>query len=170
MAGGVRSFVREEGEGPPVVCLHGVPASSFLYRKLLPRLADQGLRGIALDFPGPRPRRPAAGLRLLVVGPCRAGSVRRSTRSGSSAVHLVVHDIGGPIGCEWAIRNPDRVQSLTVLNTDLRPATFRRPWVMAPVRDPRASARLWLRATPRPVVRGAVSLAGHRRPRGDLAR
>ena len=31
--------------------------------------------------------------------------------------HLVVHDIGGPIGCEWAIRNPDRVLSVTALNT-----------------------------------------------------
>ena len=51
-AGGVRSFVREQGTGPAVVLLHGVPASSFLYRKVIPRLADQGLRAIAFDFPG----------------------------------------------------------------------------------------------------------------------
>ena len=67
-AGGVRSFVREQGAGPNVVLLHGVPASSFLYRKVIPRLADQGLRAIALDFPGlglaDRPEQ----LRLLVVG------------------------------------------------------------------------------------------------------
>ena len=33
-AGGVGSFVLERGDGAPVVCLHGVPASSFLYRKV----------------------------------------------------------------------------------------------------------------------------------------
>src|SRR3954471_11988709 len=51
-AGGVRSFVLDEGDGAPVVCLHGVPASSFLYRKLLPELSARGLRGVAFDFPG----------------------------------------------------------------------------------------------------------------------
>lgn len=38
-AGGVRSFVREAGEGEPVVCIHGVPSSSFLYRKMIDELA-----------------------------------------------------------------------------------------------------------------------------------
>src|SRR5438045_4301657 len=46
-AGGVRSFVREQGDGDPVVLMHGVPVSSFLYRKVLPLLADRGLRGVA---------------------------------------------------------------------------------------------------------------------------
>ena len=40
---GVRSFVVEEGSGEPVLCIHGIPASSFLYRKLLPELARHGL-------------------------------------------------------------------------------------------------------------------------------
>ena len=51
-AGGVGSFVVERGDGAPVVCLHGVPASLFLYRKVLTELATQGLRGVAFDFPG----------------------------------------------------------------------------------------------------------------------
>jgi pimeloyl-ACP methyl ester carboxylesterase len=34
-SGGLRSFVREAGEGEPVVCIHGVPTSSFLYRKVV---------------------------------------------------------------------------------------------------------------------------------------
>src|SRR5215217_7773453 len=50
--GGVETFVLDLGEGPPVVCLHGVPASSFLYRKLVVELAARGLRGIAFDLPG----------------------------------------------------------------------------------------------------------------------
>ena len=51
-AAGARSFVREEGPGEPVLCIHGIPASSFLYRKLLPVLAGHGLRGVAFDLPG----------------------------------------------------------------------------------------------------------------------
>jgi pimeloyl-ACP methyl ester carboxylesterase len=148
VAGGVRSFVREQGDGPPVLCLHGVPTSSFLYRKLLPRLADQGLRGIALDLPG-------LGLADRPVDFDYSWSGLATwlgaavDELGLDRCHLVVHDIGGPIGCEWAIRNPERVQSLTVLNTDLRPATFKRPWVMAPFAVP-GIGEAWLRATPRP--------------------
>jgi pimeloyl-ACP methyl ester carboxylesterase len=147
VAGGVRSFVREQGEGPPVVCLHGVPASSFVYRKLLPRLSDQGLRGIALDFPGlglaDRPRDFDYSWSGLASWLGEA-----IDELGLHRCHLVVHDIGGPIGCEWAIRNPDRVQSLTVLNTLLRPAGFQRPWVMRPFATP-GLGELWLWATPR---------------------
>src|SRR5438128_2012421 len=53
-AGGTTSFVREQGpEGAaPVVLLHGVPSSSYLYRKVIPVLAEDGLRAIAFDFPG----------------------------------------------------------------------------------------------------------------------
>ena len=45
-------FVREAGSGAPVLLLHGVPSSSFLYRKMLPELAEKGLRAISFDFPG----------------------------------------------------------------------------------------------------------------------
>ena len=96
-AGGVRSFVREHGEGPNVVLLHGIPASSFLYRKVIPRLADQGLRAIALDFPGlglaDRPERfdySWSGLSRWLGEAIDA--------LGLDRCHLVVHDIGGPIG------------------------------------------------------------------------
>jgi pimeloyl-ACP methyl ester carboxylesterase len=148
-AAGVRSFVREKGEGPTVVLVHGVPASSFLYRKLIPRLADQGMRAVALDFPGlGLADRPEAfdyrwsGLATWLGEAIDALELNR--------VHLVVHDIGGPIGCEWAVRNPDRVLSLTALNTDLSPATFRRPWSMQPFAVP-VLGPVWLRASPSPV-------------------
>jgi haloalkane dehalogenase len=148
-AGGVRSFVREQGEGPTVLLLHGVPASSFLYRKVIPRLADQGLRAVAFDFPGlglaERPRQfdySWTGLARWLGEAIDALELDRC--------HLVVHDIGGPVGCEWAVRNPDRVLSLTALNTDLSPATFRRPWTMQPF-SIRGVGELWLHATPKPV-------------------
>lgn len=130
-AGGVRSFVRQEGNGEAVVLLHGVPTSSFLYRKVLVELAARGLRGVAFDFPG-------LGLaaRPQDFDYSWSGLARWTGEAidalGVERCHLVVHDIGGPIGFEWAIGNPDRVASLTALNTLVDVAGFRRPWSMHP--------------------------------------
>lgn len=145
-AGGLRSFAREGapvgGDGPAVVLLHGVPTSSFLYRNLIPALAEQGLRAVAFDFPGlglaDRPRRfdyRWSGLARWMGEAIDALGIERC--------HLVVHDIGGPIGCEWAIRNPERVISLTALNAMLAVADFVRPWVMRPFAV-RGLGELWL--------------------------
>ena len=130
-AGGVRSFVRDQGRGGNVVLLHGVPTSSFLYRRLVPALAGQGLHAHAFDFPGlGLAERPEdfdyswSGLARWTGEAIDALEIDRC--------HLVVHDIAGPIGLEWAIRNPDRVLSVTALNTFLDVATFRRPWSMHP--------------------------------------
>jgi len=146
-AGGVRSFARQEGDGADVVLLHGVPTSSFLYRKVLPVLADQGLRGTAFDFPGlglsDRPAPFDYSWSGLAAWTGRAIDALELDR-----VHLVVHDIGGPIGFEWAIRNPDRVLSLTVLNTLVDVASFKRPWPMAPFAK-RGVGEVWLRGSPR---------------------
>jgi haloalkane dehalogenase len=147
--GGVRSFVREQGhpKAAPVVLVHGVPTSSFLYRKLIPKLADEGLRAIAFDLPGlglaTRPARfdySWSGLARWLGDAIGALEIDRC--------HLVVHDIGGPIGCEWAVGAPERVLSLTALNTMLDPASFRRPWSMQPFAM-RGIGPLYLRATPR---------------------
>jgi pimeloyl-ACP methyl ester carboxylesterase len=145
----VGSFVRERGRGPDVVLLHGVPTSSFLYRKVIPLLADQDVRAVAFDLPGlglaERPHEfdySWSGLSRWVGEAIDALDIDRC--------HLVVHDIGGPIGCEWAIRNPERVHSLTALNTLLNPATFTRPWPMRPFAV-RGLGELWLRGTPRPL-------------------
>lgn len=145
-AGGVASFAREEGpEGAAaVVCVHGVPASSFLWRRVLRELAGQGLRAVALDLPGlglaDRPERfdySWSGLARWLGEALDALGIERC--------HLAVHDIGGPIGCEWAVRNPERVVSLTVLNSVMDPASFRRPFPMWPFARPLLGP-LWLRA------------------------
>jgi pimeloyl-ACP methyl ester carboxylesterase len=64
---------------------------------------------------------------------------------GVDRCHLVVHDIGGPIGFEWAIRHPDRVLSLTALNTLVDAAIFHRPWPMHPF-SISGVGELWLRS------------------------
>jgi pimeloyl-ACP methyl ester carboxylesterase len=134
-AGGVSSFVRDQppsvGAGEVVVLVHGVPSSSFLYRKMIPALAQQGLRAIAFDFPGLGFADRPEGFDYSWSGLAR-WTGQAIDALGIDRCHLVVHDIGGPIGCEWAVHNPDRVLSLTALNTMLAVAGFRRPWTMRP--------------------------------------
>jgi pimeloyl-ACP methyl ester carboxylesterase len=146
-AGGTTSFVREQGQGAAVVLLHGVPSSSFLYRKVIPVVAGDGLRPVAFDFPGlGLADRPDdfdyswSGLARWTGDAIDALEIDRC--------HLVVHDIGGPIGFEWAVRNPERVLSLTALNTMLDLATFRRHWTMAPFAIPGLGGLMLAGASP----------------------
>ena len=48
---GMEIAYRDEGEGEPVLLLHGWPTSSFLWRDVIPALAE-GNRVIAPDLPG----------------------------------------------------------------------------------------------------------------------
>ncbi|HKI66958.1 MAG TPA: alpha/beta fold hydrolase, partial [Solirubrobacterales bacterium] len=142
-AAGVGSFVLEAGDGDPVVCLHGVPVSSFLYRKVLPELASRGLRGVAFDFPGLGLAERPEGFDYSWSGLARWTGAAIDAL-GIERCHLVVHDLGGPVGFEWAIRNPERVLSMTALNTWVDAASFHRPWPMHPF-SIRGIGELWLR-------------------------
>ena len=135
-----------EGRGPAVVCLHGVPASAFVYRKVLPELADRGLEGITLDFPG-------LGLadRPADFDYSWTGLERALAAAGIDRYHLVVHDIGGPIGFDLIRRDPDRVRSLTLLNTMARPASFEPPYLMRPFRVP-VLGKVWVALMDSPMV------------------
>ena len=146
-AAGIRSFVLDAGprDGEPVVCVHGVPASAYLYRKVVPALATRGLRGIAVDLPGLGfAERPVdadytwTGLGRWLGSAVDALELDR--------FHLVVHDIGGPIGFELAAAHPDRVLSMTVLNSPVAVETFHRPWMMEPFAH-RGLGEAWLRST-----------------------
>jgi pimeloyl-ACP methyl ester carboxylesterase len=157
-AGGVESFVRELGEGPPVLCMHGVPASSFLYRKVIAELANRGLRGVAFDLPGlglaDRPRDfdyTWTGLGRFCIAAIDALDLER--------FHLVVHDIGGPVGFELAAAVPERVASLTVLNTIVEVDTFKRPWSMEPFAR-RGIGEVYLRSLTKPAFRALMRLQG----------
>jgi pimeloyl-ACP methyl ester carboxylesterase len=65
--------------------------------------------------------------------------------AGIRNFHLVVHDIGGPTGFDVIRRVPDRIKSLTVLNTLVDVSQFQRPWVMEPFAWP-VIGRLWLQS------------------------
>ena len=128
-------FVREEGEGEPVLLLHGVPSSSFLYRKMLPELASHGFRGVSFDFPGvglsDKPKQLDYDWHALAKWVGRVVDALELP-----PVHLVLHDIAGPIGAEWAIQNPVKVRSITITNTLMDVAHFTPPFPMWTFRVP----------------------------------
>jgi haloalkane dehalogenase len=143
-AGGISSFVLDEGprNAPAVVCVHGVPSSAYLYRKVVPELAATGLRGIAIDLPGlGLAERPAegdytwTGLGRWLLSAIDALNLDR--------FHLLLHDIGGPIGLEVASAAPERVLSMTLLNTIVEVQSFHRPWPMEPFAH-RGIGEAWL--------------------------
>jgi pimeloyl-ACP methyl ester carboxylesterase len=156
--GVVGSFVIEQGDGETVLLIHGVPVSSFLYRRVVPELADRGLRGVVFDLPGLGLADRPEDFDYSWSGLARwAGEAIDAL--GIERCHLVVHDIGGPVGFEWAIRNPDRVLSVTALNTLVDAASFHRPWPMHPF-SIRAVGELWLRGMQRVPFRQIYYLVG----------
>lgn len=122
-------FVRDEGEGFPVVCLHGLPTSSYVYRKVCHLLADNGVRALAPDLLGmglsarPHPRTTDYSLTSLA----RTLEATLDELSIERCV-LVLHDISGPIGAEMALRRPERIAGILALNTFLDVDRFEPAW------------------------------------------
>ncbi len=139
-----------QGTGPAVVCLHGVPTSAYLYRKVLPELASRGLEGVAMDFPGlgfaDRPQDfdySWTGLSAWLEKALRAAKI--------DSFHLVVHDLGGPVGFDLVRRIPGRIRSLTVLNTLVNASKFSKPLTMRPFTVP-GLGYLWTLQMNSPII------------------
>jgi pimeloyl-ACP methyl ester carboxylesterase len=117
---GLRAFYREAGprDAPVVLLLHGFPASSFMYRDLIDRLAGQ-YRVIAPDYPGfgysdaPSPDTFAYTFDRL------ADFVAKFTdQLGLGRYALYMQDFGGPVGFRLASRRPERVSALILQNAN----------------------------------------------------
>jgi haloalkane dehalogenase len=116
---GLRMSYLDEGAGETIVCFHGEPTWSYLYRKMLPPLRDAGHRVVCPDYAGfGRSDKPTErgwytyDRHTELVSKVLAGLDLRDTTA-------VVHDWGGPIGLRWAVENADRVARLVILNTGL---------------------------------------------------
>lgn len=155
-AAGVRSFVREDGSGEPVVMLHGLPTSSFLYRRVIAEVADRGFQALAFDLPGLGLADRPAAFDYTFTG------LGRWSRAAVDALeldrfHLVVHDAGGPVGFVMASLIPERLASLTVLNTAV--AMDAVPFPME-VYARFAADRRWSAVPPRAVFRRVFYAVG----------
>lgn len=115
---GLRLHYVDEGQGDPVLCLHGEPTWAYLYRRMIPPLSENN-RVLALDFPGfGRSDKPGtvadysfALLRDALAGFIEAIDLRRIT--------LVVQDWGGLVGLTVAAQMPERFGRLVIMNTGL---------------------------------------------------
>ena len=113
--GGQKIAYVDEGDGEPIVMLHGNPTWGFLYRKFIGPLS-QTHRAVAVDHLGfGRSDKPLDGDYTL------AGHISRLTHVMDALelrdVTLVMQDWGGPIGLGWAVDHPERVKRLAILNT-----------------------------------------------------
>ncbi len=115
--GDVRLTVRALGEGEPVLLLHGFPELWYSWRHQLPALADAGYQAVAPDLRGYGDSdRPDAVERYAL--PDLAADVEGLIAAlGHEDAHLVGHDWGGSLCWALAARRPERVRSLTILNS-----------------------------------------------------
>ncbi|HEY6068764.1 MAG TPA: haloalkane dehalogenase [Gaiellaceae bacterium] len=113
---GLRMHFVDEGEGDPVLLLHGEPTWSYLYRKVIPPVAEVA-RAIAPDYFGfGRSDKPIE--RDWYTYDAHYRSIERLVDElDLRSVTVVVQDWGGPIGLRLAVSRPDRVERIVVMNT-----------------------------------------------------
>jgi haloalkane dehalogenase len=134
---GLRYHYLDEGTGEPVVAVHGNPTWSFYYRELVARLSSE-YRVVVPDHIG-------CGLSDKPDDEQYGYTLRRRIDDLSALidrleldrVSLVVHDWGGAIGLWRAIRNPERLARLVILNTAAfhLPPDMTLPWQLWLVRN-----------------------------------
>ena len=116
----------ETGRGAPIVFQHGNPTSSYLWRNIMPALADLG-RCIAVDLigmgdsdklddPGPDRYRYVEHREYLFAALAQLGL--------DADVTLVLHDWGSALGFDWARQNAEKVRGIAYMEAIVRPVTW----------------------------------------------
>lgn len=167
---GLRCHYLDEGQGDPLVMLHGNPTWSFYFRNLVNVLSNQ-YRVIVPDHIGcglsDKPDPSQYGYRLKN----RVSDITTliDHLDLKRPITLVLHDWGGMIGLAWAVAHLDRVARLVILNTSgfFPPHGKAIPWRLRVIRQPnRLMDHLVLRANL--FARAAVYMAPRRRLASDV--
>jgi pimeloyl-ACP methyl ester carboxylesterase len=117
-ADGVKVFYRAAGDpsAPVVLLLHGFPTSSFMFRELIPRLADR-YRVIAPDLPGFGFTEVPAERKYKYSFESLANTIDAFTRAlGLNRYAIYVFDYGAPTGLRLAMAHPERVTAIVSQN------------------------------------------------------
>ncbi|MEU2252400.1 alpha/beta hydrolase [Nocardia xishanensis] len=134
---GIRMHVAEQGSGYPVVFCHGFPHTWFVWHRQLAAVAAAGYRALAPDLRGygrtEAPDDPAEYTNRAVIGDL----LGLLDDIGAERAVFVGLDFGAALVWELALRAPDRVAGLIVLNNPYAP------------RPPRAPSELWAKAAAR---------------------
>jgi haloalkane dehalogenase len=127
---GHRMAYVEEGEGAPIVLLHGNPTSSYLWRSVIPELRGLG-RIIAPDLIGM-----GDSQKLGADDPERYTFARHrefldallGTLGVTGDVTFVVHDWGSALGFDWTRRHPGAVRAIAYMEAIVTPLRSWRQW------------------------------------------
>lgn len=129
--GRTRIHVVEAGNGTPTLFLHGNPDSSDVWDAVIPTVSKH-YRCIAPDLPGFGRSIAPDDFDYSLDGMSSWVDDFVTSLGIDEPVNLVVHDIGGPFGLSWAVRNPDKIRSIAIMNTvfhaDYRWHLFGRLW------------------------------------------
>lgn len=116
---GLRLAHIDEGEGAPVIFVHGEPTWSFLWRKVLAPVRDAGYRCIAPDMAGfGRSDKPTdVGWYSYDRHTAMTGTLLEELDVRGATI--VVHDWGGPVGLRLAVEQAERIDRIVILDTGL---------------------------------------------------
>lgn len=108
----------EQGNGDPIVFLHGNPTSSYLWRNVIPRVSGVG-RCIAPDLIGMgRSDKPDLEYRFFEHANYVEGFIEAL---GLSNVTLVVHDWGSALGFHYASLHPENIKAIAFMEAIVQP-------------------------------------------------
>jgi haloalkane dehalogenase len=116
---GFRLAHLDDGDGPPVVFIHGEPTWSFLWRKVIPPVRDAGYRVVAPDLAGFGRSDKPVEIDWYTYDRHTASVAALLEHLDLRHATVVVHDWGGPIGLRVAVEHPDRIARMVVLDTGL---------------------------------------------------
>lgn len=116
---GLRLAHLDEGDGAPVLLLHGEPTWSYLWRHVIPPLRETGHRCVVPDHAGfGRSDKPMA-FDWYSYDRHTAIAADLLERLDLRDTTIVVHDWGGPIGLRLAVEHPDRIARIVAMDTGL---------------------------------------------------
>lgn len=113
----------ELGRGRPILFLHGNPTSSYLWRNVLPLVADLG-RCLAPDLVGMGGSGPAADGAYRFDDHARHLDAWIERMAPGERLVLVGHDWGSALAFDWARRHPERVRGLAYMEAIVRPLAW----------------------------------------------
>jgi haloalkane dehalogenase len=109
----------DEGSGPTVLCFHGEPDWSYLYRHMVDALVARGQRVVCPDLVGFGRSDKPTDQGWYTYERHVEFATRHLDQLDLQDVTVVVQDWGGPIGLRWAVEHGDQVGRLVILNTGL---------------------------------------------------
>ena len=127
----VKVFYREAGDptAPTVLLLHGFPTSSFMYRNLIPMLADR-YHVIAPDMPGfGLTEAPGQGKYSYTFDQLARTMERFTEVLALERYALQVFDYGAPVGWRLAVAHPERVTALISQNGNAYEEGLAEGWI-----------------------------------------